>query len=284
MRAGGAGGAGGTGGTSGVGMAGARETAVGAGTSGTDTSVTSGSTGGLRGASGAASVVSVVAETERLAGDLVVAAVIAVKALGTALEVVPALLAAAQSTALGLELVDADGRESGGTVVLSSVVMDLMDGDGGVHNLRLDHLLVEDGLNLLMDVVVNMLALNTGGLGLSDLGLGNVALIAELATLSLETLTGVVVVAVVELPGLGTGHAVLVLLRKDLLVEDGLDGAVVVVLVHLLVDNRLLLLDAFRLHRLLGDGRTDVLVDGGVMLASHALNVVDCLSCLVHYD
>jgi hypothetical protein len=27
-----------------------------------------------------------------------------------------------------------------------------------------------------------------------------------------------------------------------------------------------------------------VLMDGGVMLASHALNVVDCLSCLVHCD
>jgi hypothetical protein len=81
-----------------------------------------------------------------------VAAVITVKALGTALEVVTALLATAQSATLGLELVDADGRESGGAVVLGSMVVDLVDGDGGVHNLRLDDLLVKDGLNLLVDV------------------------------------------------------------------------------------------------------------------------------------
>lgn len=136
----------------------------------------------------------------------------------------------------------------------------------------------------LWNLLVNMLALNTGSLDLSHLGLGNVALVTELATLGLETLAGVVVVAVVELPGLGTGNAVLVLLGENLLVEDGLDGAVVVVLVHLLVDDSLLLLNALGLHRLLGDSRADVLMDSGVMLASHALNVVNSLSCLVHCD
>lgn len=129
-----------------------------------------------------------------------------------------------------------------------------------------------------------MLALNARSLDLSYLGLSNVALITELATLSLEALTGVVVVAVVELPRLSAGDAVLMLLREDLLVEDGLDGAVEVVLVHLLVDNRLLLLNTLGLYRLLGDGRTDVLMDGGVMFTRHALNVVNCLSCLVHFD
>jgi hypothetical protein len=211
-------------------------------------------------------------------------AAVTVKALGTAVEVVTALLATAQSATLSLELVNADGRESGGAVVLGSLVVNLVDGHGGVHNLGLDHLLVENGLNLLVDVVVNMLALNTSSLDLSHLGLGNVALITELATLSLETLAGVVVVAVVEFPGLGTGNAVLVLLGKDLLVEDGLDSAVEVVLVHLLVDNGLLLLNTLGLDGLLGHSRANVLMDGGVMLASHALNVVNSLSCLLHCE
>jgi hypothetical protein len=278
-----AGAAGGASGASGVRVTGAGETAVSTGrasaggtgasaSSSVDTRVVARSTGCAAGV------------TKSLASDLVVAAVVTVEALSTALKVVTALLATAESTTLGLELVDANRRKGGGAVVLGSLVMDLVDGDGGVHNLRLDHLLVKNGLDLLVDVVVNMLALNARSLDLSDLGLGNLALITELATLSLEALTGVVVVAVVELPRLSAGDAVLMLLREDLLVEDGLDGAVEVVLVHLLVDNRLLLLNTLGLYRLLGDGRTDVLMDGGVMFTRHALNVVNCLSCLVHFD
>lgn len=57
-----------------------------------------------------------------------------------ALEAVIALLAAGEDTTLLLEVGHADSWESGGGVVLGSVVVNLMDGDGGVDDSWLDDL------------------------------------------------------------------------------------------------------------------------------------------------
>ena len=60
--------------------------------------------------------------------------------LGLANETVSALLAAAEGTARLLELVHGNRREGRSGVVLGSVVVDLVDGDGGVGNVRLNGL------------------------------------------------------------------------------------------------------------------------------------------------
>lgn len=63
-----------------------------------------------------------------------------VSRLGLADEAVSTLLAAGEGTARLLELLHGDGRKSRGGVVLSSVVVNLVDGDGGVGDVRLDSL------------------------------------------------------------------------------------------------------------------------------------------------
>lgn len=60
--------------------------------------------------------------------------------LGLANEAVLTLLTAGEGTALLPELGHGDGGECGGSVVLSSVVVDLVDGNGGVGDVRLDGL------------------------------------------------------------------------------------------------------------------------------------------------
>lgn len=75
-----------------------------------------------------------------------------VDALRASLELASALVVPAEHTALLLELVDADRGQVGGAVVLGGVVVDFVDGDGGVYNLRLDDFLLDDGLDGLVDV------------------------------------------------------------------------------------------------------------------------------------
>jgi hypothetical protein len=60
--------------------------------------------------------------------------------LGLANEAVLTLLAADEGTALLLELGHGNGGESGGSVVLGGVVVDLVDGDGGVGDVGLNGL------------------------------------------------------------------------------------------------------------------------------------------------
>lgn len=60
--------------------------------------------------------------------------------LGLANEAVLALLAASEGTALLLELGHGDRREGRGRVVLGGVVVNLVDGDSGVGNVRLNGL------------------------------------------------------------------------------------------------------------------------------------------------
>lgn len=66
--------------------------------------------------------------------------------LRAALEGIGALFTTGERTALALELGHAHGWESSGGVVLGSVVVDLVNGDSGVHDVWLDGLLVDDRL------------------------------------------------------------------------------------------------------------------------------------------
>jgi hypothetical protein len=73
--------------------------------------------------------------------------------LGDTLKLVVALLAAGESTALGLELLHGHGWESSSLMVGSLVMVNLMDGDGSVDNVGLDGLLLNNGLDSLVDVL-----------------------------------------------------------------------------------------------------------------------------------
>jgi len=70
-----------------------------------------------------------------------------------------------------------------------------------------------------------------------------------------------------ELAVLDRDDVVVVGLREDLAVDNGLDGGVVVVLVHLFVDGSLHVLVLRAVDGLVRDGRGDLLVDGGVIVA-----------------
>jgi len=207
-----------------------------------------------------------------------------VDALRAAVELAGAFAVAFQDTALLLELVDADGREVGGAMVLGRVVVDFVHGDGGVDDFGLDHFLLNDGLDSLMDVVVNMLALDDGSAALGVLGLMDNTLIAELSLLGLKSPLSLLMVAVVELAVHYAANVVLVLLRKDLTVMDWLHLAVVVVLVHFLVHGGGDLLVPGGLDSLVLHCRSNLLVDSGVVMARFGHEVLDCLLSLVHFD
>jgi len=194
---------------------------------------------------------------------------------GLAGETVGALLAAAENTALALELLAGDGREDGGGVVLGSVVVLLVDGDGGVHDMRLNGSAVDNRLDGLVDVVVVVLAadglLHGGGV----LALDAADRVLELAVLGGNALAVLVGVTVLELAVLDRDHLVVVLLGEAGGLVDGLDRGVVVVLVHLLVDDGggALMLGAG--DGLVGDGGVDLLVDSGVVLTRLSEEVLD---------
>jgi hypothetical protein len=104
--------------------------------------------------------------------------------LWLAAESIRALLAAGEGTSLALELIHGDGRESGSSVVLSLVLVNLMDWDGGVDDRWLDSLLLDDWLDRLVDVVVDVLACNVGT-GCGVLSLANCAGVLELSGLGI---------------------------------------------------------------------------------------------------
>ena len=229
------------------------------------------SAGGVRAgktvAVGAVGVGGVRASEAGAGGDTGGGGVGATDSAGLTLEAIVALLAAGQDTTLLLKVGHGDGGKSRGSVVLGGVVVNLVDGNGGVDNVRLDSLLVDDGLDGLVDVVVDVLTANGGcnRLRVHSLELGT--LVSKLGSLSSETLLNLGVVAVLERAVLDGGKVVVVLLRENLTVLDGLDGGVVVVLVNLLVDGGLDLLVLLELMALVGDSRGNLLVDGGVVVA-----------------
>lgn len=124
-------------------------------------------------------------------------------------------------------------------MVLSLVLVDLVDWDGGVNNTWLDGLLLDDWLDGLVDVVVNVLTNNVTSLALGGLDITNFASAAELLLLCLKTLSDVGVVTMLDLTVVDSGLVVGVLLWEDLLVLYWLDGGVVMILVNLTVNDSL---------------------------------------------
>lgn len=186
---------------------------------------------------------------------------------GLTLEAIVALLAASQDTALLLELGHANSGKGGSGVVLGSVVVNLVDGNSGVGNVRLNSLLLNNRLNGLVDVVVDVLASKSRSDGLCVALSALDALVTELCGLGLETLSNLSVIAVLELAVLNGGKVVVVLLGENLAVLYGLNRGVVVVLVDLLVDGGLDILVTLTVDGLVCDTRGNLLVDGSVVVA-----------------
>jgi len=199
------------------------------------------------------------------------------------LKAVVTLFTASEGTTLPLELLHADSRKGGCRVVLSSVVVDLVDGNSGVNNVRLNGLLVHDRLDGLMHVVVNVLACDSRGNALG-VTLGTLLTdIAELSSLSSETLGDLTVVAVLELTVLNGTKVVVVLLWEDFTILDRLDRGVVVVLVNLLIESSLDILVTLTVDGLVSDCRCNLLVDGGVVVTRLGHKVLDCCLGGFHY-
>lgn len=96
-------------------------------------------------------------------------------------------------------------------MVFSLVFVDFVDGHGGVCHGRLDGLLLDDGLDILVYLVVYVLT-RYGWIGRgSVLSLANCAVVLELCLLGFEALLDMVVIAVLDVAVLYTGHLVTVL-------------------------------------------------------------------------
>lgn len=142
----------------------------------------------------------------------------------------------------------------------------------------------ETYLNVLMHMVVDVLAGNSGHGGGAVLASDGLSGVFEACLLGSKLLLDLIRVVMLEVAVLNSGEVVVVLLREDVGVLDGLDRSVVVVLVDFLVDSSrdtvfLLLGDS-----LVDDGGVDLLVDGGVMLTILADEALDCVLGGVHVD
>jgi hypothetical protein len=73
--------------------------------------------------------------------------------LGNTLELVVALLTAGKGTTLGLELLHGHGGQGSSLMVGGLVMVNLMNGNSGVDNVGLDGLLLDNGLDGLVDVL-----------------------------------------------------------------------------------------------------------------------------------
>ncbi len=166
-----------------------------------------------------------------------------------------------------LEGVDVDLWEDGCRVLHWLILVDLVDGVGGVHNVLLVDLTVDDRLDVLMNVVVDVLACNSWSRFLNMLRRADVAGVLKLASLPLKLTLDLVVTTVPDLPSLYWSDLLGMSGRCGGLVADWLGGGMVVVLVDLAVDDLLVLVALGLRDVLVLDGWVDGLVDGGVCLA-----------------
>jgi len=201
-----------------------------------------------------------------------------------ALEAIRALLATRQAAALLLELVEADGRQRGGAVVLGGAVVDFVDGDSGVDDVRLNGLLLHNRLDRLVHVVVHMLARDHGLYGRGMLALDADGLILKFGRLLCEVLLVLLGVVVLEGAVLHGDDLGVVFLGEDFLVLDGLDGGVVVVLVDFAVEGGGDIFVLGFVHGLVGHGGRDLFVDGGVVVAGLVEEGLDLFLGGVHVD
>ena len=187
--------------------------------------------------------------------------------LRSTLESINALLTTGEVSALGLESRDINRWKGRGSVVDGFVLVDLVDWLGGVDDVLLMNIFLDHRLDVLMHMVVDMLSGHSRLLRLGDLCWCDVLGVAELGALALEVGANLGIVAVLDLAGLDTLDSVCVGCWGNLLVNNWLDGGVVVLLVDFAVDDLLSLLALGLGDVLVLNSWVDGLVDGGVGLA-----------------
>ena len=135
-----------------------------------------------------------------------------------------------------------------------------------------------------MDVVVLVFACNDGSDFAGSLAINLLGGVDVAGALLSKTSLNLVVVAVLVAAVLNRNDVGVVLGRKNLLVDDRLLGGVVVILVHLLVDGGDVLLVLLPLNSLVLDGRGNLLVNSGVVVARLGHEVLDGSLGRIHCD
>lgn len=158
-----------------------------------------------------------------------------------------------------------------------------MDRNNSVSDVRLNSLLVDDGLDSLMNVVVDMLSSGGTSKGLCVLSLSNFACILVLTLLGLQALLDMIVIAVIELLMLYSSHVVSVLLWSDLLVLNGLHRSVMMVLMDLAVYDLVDVLVMSTSYVLILDCWIHSLVDGSIVFTILRKETTDCCLCFLHF-
>ena len=115
-------------------------------------------------------------------------------------------------------------------MVLSLVLVDFMDRVSGVHNGRLNSLLLDHGLDVLVYVVMDMLSCYCWSGGRGVLSFADCAGVLELCFLGGQTFIDVVIVSMLDVSVLHIMYLVAVLFWKNFTMLDGLDGGVMMVL------------------------------------------------------
>lgn len=108
------------------------------------------------------------------------------------------------------------------------------------------------------------------------------ASVLELSLFGFEALANMVVVAVFDILVLNSSHVMSVLFRESLLVRDGLDRGMVMVLVDLSINYFLGVDTLSGLDSLILDGGIDVFVDSGIVFTVSVEETADCCLCFVH--
>ena len=132
--------------------------------------------------------------------------------------------------------------------------------------------------------MVHVLSANSRVNTLAVGGVLNAALVSKASLVVDQGPLSGIGIAVVKLAVLNSTELSSVLLWQDLTVVDGLDSAVVVVLVNLLVDGGDVLLVLLPLDSLVLDGRGDLLVNSGVVVARLGHEVLDGSLGGIHCD
>ena len=132
--------------------------------------------------------------------------------------------------------------------------------------------------------MVDVLSANGGSNALAVGGVFNAPLVGKASLILDEGPLGSISVTVVKLAVLDCSKLGSVCLGEDLAVLDGLNSAVVVILVDLLVNGSVDLLVYMGLDNLVVYSGGNCLVDSGVVVAGPAHELGDGCLCFVHFE
>lgn len=112
-----------------------------------------------------------------------------------------------------------------------------MNWNGGVYDRWLNSLLLDDGLNVLVNVVMNVFTSNSSTLGGSVFSLSYISGVLELSLLGSETFLNVSIISMLDVAVFNSSKLVRVLLRENFTIMDRLNRGVEVILMNLSVDS-----------------------------------------------